>query len=212
MRSCQRQSVRRALSVVALAALAAAAGCSLTRPAPVKETYLLDPANPPVVAKTQPGSLRVGVVNVGAPYRARTFTVRATELKYDSDYYHEFFVPPGVMVADATARALSASRTFAQVGRPAAVAEADWVLDGFVGALYADMREAGKPTAVIQVTYYLSRDDGGVGAPVWSKAYFKRVPFADAGTEAYVSALNSALSEILAEMTRDLAAAELPKR
>jgi ABC-type uncharacterized transport system auxiliary subunit len=203
--------VRRAAVVVVLAAAAALSACSLTRPSIVKETFLLDPTNPPPVARSQAGSLRVGVINVGAAYRARSFTVRSTDLKYESDFYHEFFVAPGAMIADATARALQVSKAFASTSRPGAAIEADWLLDGFVGALYADMRDPAKPMAVLQITYYLSRDNGGVGAPVWSRGYFKRVPFASSGTEAYVNALNGALTEILAEMTRDIAAADLPK-
>jgi hypothetical protein len=31
--------------------------------------------------------------------------VRESEFKFESDFYHEFFVPPGVMIADSTARA-----------------------------------------------------------------------------------------------------------
>jgi cholesterol transport system auxiliary component len=212
MMSCLRSTLRRAATLVALGALALTAGCSLTRPSVVKQTFLLDPANPPIAAKPQAGSLRVGAVSVGAAYRAKNFTIRESELKYESDFYNEFFVLPGAMIGDFTARALAIAKVFAQVGRPTAAIEADWLLDGFVGALYADMREPAKAAAVMQITYYLSRDNGGVGAPLWSKAYFRRVLFSTTGTEAYVSALNTALSEILAELARDLAAAELPPR
>jgi cholesterol transport system auxiliary component len=212
MTSCQRITVRRAAMTVALAALAFAMGCTFTRPAPVKETYLLEPALPAAAARAQAGSLRVGTVNVGAPFRARSFVVRDSELRYDSDFYREFFVPPGVMVADATARALAAAKVFAHVTRPGVTVDATWVLDGFVGALYADARDPAKPAAVLGVTYYLSRDDGGASAPVWSQGYRKRVTFALSSTGAYVDALNTALSEILAELARDLAAAELPAK
>jgi hypothetical protein len=177
----------------------------------VKETYLLEPALPAHVAKTQAGSMRLGTVNVAAPYRLRSFVIRDSELQYESDFYHEFFVLPGVMIADATGRALTSARVFAHVTRPGAAVDADWVLDGFVGALYADTRDVAKPVAVLQVTYYLSRDNGGADSPAWSKAYRKTVAFAP-GTLAYVNALNAALSEILAELATDLAAAPLPAK
>jgi len=212
MTSCQRITLRCAATSVALAALMFAAGCSFTRPATVKDTYLLEPALPAAVAKAQAGSLRVGTVNVGAPFRARSFVFRESELKYDSDFYHEFFVPPSVMIADATARSLAAAKVFAHVTRPGVTVDANWVLDGFVGALYADARDPAKPAAVLGVTYYLSRDDGGASTPVWSQGYRKRVTFASSSTGAYVDALNAALSEILAELARDLAAVELPAK
>jgi len=47
---------RLALAVVVVAAVAA--GCSVTRPAPVKGTFLLEPPAPAAVAKTQPTTLR----------------------------------------------------------------------------------------------------------------------------------------------------------
>jgi len=196
--------------IIALSSMALVAGCSFTRSAPVKDSYLLEPALPEPAAKAQPGSLRMGTVNVGAAFRGRSFVFREAEFKFDSDFYHEFFVPPGVMIADATARALGRAKVFADVTRPGVVVDATWVLDGFVGALYADARDAAKPEAVFQVTYYLSRDDGGASAPVWSKGYVKRVAFSSSNTGAYVGALNTAFTEILAELTRDLAAAQLP--
>jgi ABC-type uncharacterized transport system auxiliary subunit len=204
--------IRRAAVILVLSAMAFASGCSFTRPATVKDSYLLQPALPEPVAKTQSGSLRVGIVNVGAAFRGRGFVVRESEFKFESDFYREFFVPPGVMIADSTARALARGKAFADVTRPGVVVDADWVLDGFVGALYADARDAAKPEAVLQVTYYLSRDDGGASAPAWSHPYFKRVALTSANTDAYVSALNAAFSEILAELVRDLAAAQLPAK
>jgi cholesterol transport system auxiliary component len=212
MKTRRHNAGRSAALILALAAAVMAAGCSLTRPAPVKQTYLLDPALPAPVAKMQPGSLRIGTVNVAAAFRGRSFVVRDSEFRFDSDFYHEFFVPPGVMIADATARALAHGKVFSVVTRPGVVVDADWILDGFVGTLHADARDAASPAAVLQLTYYLSRDDGGASAPVWSHAYFKRVAFAGSSTEAYVTAQNGALSEILAELAQDLAAAPLPAR
>jgi cholesterol transport system auxiliary component len=212
MKFRRRNGGRAAALILALASAVLAAGCSLTRPAPVKQTYLLDPALPAPVAKAQPGTLRIGTVNVAAAFRGRSFVVRDSEFRYDSDFYHEFFVPPGVMIADATARALARGKVFSVVTRPGVVVDADWILDGFVGTLHADARDAASPAAVLQVTYYLSRDDGGASAPVWSHAYFKRITFAGAATDAYITALNTALSEILAELAQDLAAAQVPAR
>jgi cholesterol transport system auxiliary component len=203
---------RRTALILALSALVLAAGCSLTRPAPVKQTYLLDPVFPAPAATMQTGTLRMGTVNVAAPFRGRSFVVRASEFGFESDFYHEFFVPPGIMIADATAQALARSKVFTVVTRPGVVVDADWILDGFVGALHADARDVAKPAAVLEITYFLSRDDGGASPPVWSRAYAKRVAFAAASTDAYVTALNAALSDILAELARDLAAAPLPAK
>jgi cholesterol transport system auxiliary component len=212
MTSRRRSTMQRAAALVALAALVAATGCSITRPSPVKESFLLEPTLPAAAAKPQSGSLRVGTTNVAAPFRPRGFVIRTSDLQYEADFYREFFVPPGVMIADATARALAAARVFAHVARPGVSVDADWVLDAFVGALYADMRDAANPLAVIQITYYLSRDDGGITAPVWSKGYRRQVAFPPSNSGAYVTSLNAAFGEIVAGLASDLAAAQLPAK
>lgn len=194
----------------AAGAAAALAGCSVVQTSPVKATFLLEPAMPPPVAKPQPGVLRIGTVNVAASYRGRAFIVRTSELKFDSDYYYEFLSPPGAIIGDATARAMAAARVFTGVLPLGIPAESDWLLEGFVGAIYADARVAAQSVAVLQVTYYLSRAAAGTGTPFWNRAYERRIAFETGSTTRYVTALNTALSEILAELTRDLAAATLP--
>ncbi|MEO8344549.1 MAG: hypothetical protein ABI607_02540 [Betaproteobacteria bacterium] len=201
---------RIATALVALVLLAFTSACSLTRPAPVRDSFLLDPAWPPPVAKSQLGTLRMGTVTVAAPFRGRSFVVRDTALKFDADFYHEFFVLPGVIVTDATAQALVRAKVFAAQTPPGLVVDANWVLDGFVRSLYADGRDAVRPEAVVEITYFLSRDDGGATTPVWSRAYQRRIPFTAGTTSAYVAALNTGFSEILGELTSDLAAVPLP--
>ena len=52
------------------------AGCSaVTRPAPVRQTFLLEPKLPPAAAQPQPAALRVGAVNVAAPFRGKRVRV-----------------------------------------------------------------------------------------------------------------------------------------
>ena len=54
-------------SVLVLIVVTLVTGCSgITRPAPVRQTYLIEPAAPSEVAKPQPASLRVGAINVAA--------------------------------------------------------------------------------------------------------------------------------------------------
>ena len=122
-------------------------------PSPVKETFVLEPPAPPAVAKPQPGMLRVGTITVGAPFRGRSFVFRESELKFETDYYHEFLVAPAANIGEATARALAAANMFASVVPSGVIADPDWVLEGFVDALYGDARDAAKPQAVLTITY-----------------------------------------------------------
>ena len=150
-----RGSAGRVLAAAATSLLALTGGC--TRPAPVKETFVLEPPAPPAAARPQPGMLRVGTITVGAPFRGRSFVFRESELKFETDYYHEFLVAPAANIGEATARALAAANTFASVVPPGVIADPDWVLEGFVDALYGDARDVAKPHAVLTITFYLRR-------------------------------------------------------
>lgn len=199
-----------------LAALAAAAafvlaGCTLSRPAPVKQTFLLDPAPVPAVARAQAGALRVAVINVAGPFRGKAFVVRESDLEYVSDFYYEFIVAPSAMIGEATVRALVQAGVFARVMPPGTAADADWILDGFVSALYADNRDRSNPAAVLTITFYLTRTDALPAVPFWSREYTRRVPMASVDPHLHAAALNKALGEILGELARDLAAADLKK-
>jgi len=198
----------RTYTIVALVALVLA-GCTLSRPAPVKQQYLPDPPAPAVVSKSQPTSVRVGGINVAAPFRGRNLVLREADLRYETDYYNEFLVPPATMIAELTARALERSKAFTRVVPPGYSAEADWVLDGFVSALYADERDGKKLSADVAVSYYLFQSGGGSGMPVWTHDYQRHVALTGANTDAYAAALNAAFGEIFAELTRDLAATDL---
>ena len=211
-RSFRRTLVPKARYIVALFAMSVfAGGCSLTRPAPIKHAYLIDPAAPPVAAKALPATLRVGTINVAVPFRGRALIFRQTDLRYEADFYSEFLIAPAAMLGEGTARALDRARVFARVVPPGAPPDGEFVLDGFVDALYFDVREAGKATAEVGVTYYLSRADAALPVPFWSKQYRRSVPVAGSTPDAQAAALSFAFGDITAELARDLAALQLPK-
>lgn len=204
------QANRIALLVPLLAVLA---GCaSLTRPAPVRQTFLLEAPAPPPVAHPQPVALRVGAVNVAAPFRGKTFVYRTSDLRFENDYYVEFLVPPSAMLTEQTARGLQHAKVFSRVAGPGTALDAEWVLDGFASALYADMREAGKPAAKLDVSYYLTAGGGTEQTPVWTHEYRQSVPMRDTSAAAYAEALNKAFAQIVGALAADLAQVRLPKR
>ena len=201
----------RMLAAFAIAGLIA--GCSaITRDAPVRQTFLLEPRLPPASTQPQPGALRVGVVNVAAPYRGKAFVYRLGELRFETDFYVEFLVPPASMLTEQTARALAAARPFARIAGPGSGTDAEWVLDGFADALYADTRNTGKPVAEMSITYYLTPAGGTEQTPVWTHEYRRQAPMRDGSPVAYADALNVAFGEIVAELAQDLSRAQLPKR
>ncbi|HEX6138303.1 MAG TPA: ABC-type transport auxiliary lipoprotein family protein [Casimicrobiaceae bacterium] len=209
----RKTALRTSALIVVCMFLALAAGCgALTREPLVRQTFLLEPPAPPPLARAQPGALRVGTINVAAPYRGKTFVYRMSDLQFETDFYVEFLVPPAAMLTEQTARALDRAKAFARVAGPGASVDAQWVLDGFASSLYADLREAGKPAAELAITYYLTPAGGSEQTPVWSHEYRQRAPMRDSSPAAYAQALNQAFGEIVAALARDLAGAQLPQR
>jgi len=188
------------------------AGCSaLQRESLVRQTFLLDPPLPAPVASAQQATLRVGRVDVAAPFRGKTFVYRTADLRYESDFYVEFLVPPATMLAEQTARALVHARPFAAVAGPGNGTDAQWVLDGFATAIYADYRDRTKPAAELDITYYLTATANAEQTPRWTREYRQRVAMREATPQAYAEALNQAFGMILVDLARDLAAANLPQ-
>ena len=200
----------RTLSFCAVVVALLGACSALTRPAPVRQTYLIESPAVSPVAQPQPGALRVGSVSVAAPFRGKSFVFRVDELRYETDFYDEFLVPPSSMLTDQTTRALVRARPFTRISGPGATADAEFVLDGFASALYADMRQSGKPAADIAITYYLTPTTGVERTPIWSHEYRRRAAMREASGAAYAEALNAAFAEIVAELARDLATVKLP--
>lgn len=201
---------RTVLHSAIVVAIAVTLGSCASRTAAPKRMFLLEPIPPAAAAVRRPLTLRVGVVNVAAPFRGKAFVSRESEFKYDSDFYDEFFVAPASMLSEATARSLTAANVFRRVISPGAAAadDSDYVLDGFVSELYGDSREPQKPVAVFSVTFYLSSANVVVPNVIWSREYRQRVN-AEASPEALARAWNTALSTVLAELARDLAAVDL---
>ena len=208
-----RLSRRQAIVAIASIAVASSlAACSFSRPAPVKRMFLLEPAMPAVAPAPNPASVRVGVVTVAAPFRGKAFVYRESELKYDADYYDEFFVAPAIMLSEATAKALIAANVFRRVVPFGAAADdAEFVLDGFVSEFYVDARNSSAPAGVITVTYYLSPTNVAAPGVIWSREYRQRVVASGTSPEAMAKAWNTALSAILADLARDLSSLSLPK-
>ena len=202
--------LRRALLLALIVSLA---GCGLaTRPATVKQTYLLDPRPPAkATAPTHQASLKVGTIAVGTSFRGRSFVYREDDLRYESDFYNEFFVSPSAMFTADAANALAAAGIFREVLPASANALGDFVLEGLVSELYGDYRDASKPVAVISAKFFLIDNRGLSGVLFWQTEVQQRVAMTSRSPDALAAAYAKAWTAMLADLTRDLAAAKLPR-
>lgn len=188
------------------------AGCGLSRPSPVKQTFLLQtPAATKAATAPRPVSVKVEAVVVAAPFRSRAFVYREGELKYEADFYNEFFVSPSAMLTDGAGAWLSGAGVFRDVLPPDAVADGDYALQGFVSEFYGDYREEAKPAAVITAKFFLIDNLAATSVPIWQTELTQRVALTARNPEALAAAFNTAWAALLNDLSRQLAVAKLPR-
>jgi len=207
LRCFSARVLRTSFAVVLIATLW---GCS--RPSPVKQTYLLQ-APPATQAATtpRPSTLKVGTISVATPFRGRSMVYREGDLKYESDFYNEYFVAPSAMLTEGAATWLAGAGVFREVLPAAANADGDFVLEGFVSELYGDYRDADKPAAVLTGKFFLIDNRVLSGVPVWQTELKQRVALPSRSPDALALALNGAWAAMLGDLSREIAAAKLAR-
>jgi cholesterol transport system auxiliary component len=197
---------------VALAALLLASLWGCSRPSPVKQTYLLQtPAATQAAATPRPSTLKVGTITVAAPFRGKSMVYREGDLKYESDFYNEFFVAPSAMLTDSASAWLTAAGIFRDVLPAGANADGDFVLEGFVSEFYGDYRDAAKPAAVLTGRFFLIDNSVFSGIPVWQTELKQRIALTSRSPDALAAGLNGAWAAMLGDLSRELATAKLAR-
>ncbi len=208
-------SRRRVFSLVALVAVTLAVGC-LSRANPKKQRYMLnvERSAPPDVGAAATGSgapapngvgvLRVGRIRVAPQFERQGFVYRKTDAKYERDFYNEFFEPPSVLFRQVTGYWMNASNLFSSVIGATHPGRADWLIEGRVSQLYADLRERGAPKSVLRISYTLFNDRSATLDAVFEKTYQVEIEAERASAAAFLAGWNEALTRVLVELEADL--------
>jgi cholesterol transport system auxiliary component len=201
-------SVSRRRALMAAAALLGA-GCS--QPAPVKSTFLLEPARGvPAAAVTRRATLKVDPVSVAGPFRGRSLVYRESELKYEADFYNEFLIAPGAMIGEKIASWLAEAGLYQAVLPPDGAFDADQHLEAFVSELYGDFRDPAHPAAVVTIKFFLTDAKAAEGVFAWTAELRGRRDIPSRSAEALVAGLNAAFGDVLQQLATALGA--LPTR
>jgi len=191
--------------VLAAATLAA---CSLSRPAPVKQSFLLNatrPATTTAAAPANAGALRINRFTVAQPADGRPIVYRATDLRYELDFYSEFLALPATMLTERTIAWLSDARLFAAVVPMTSSLDTRYVLEASAFRLGGDFRDPQAPRAMLGVRYILARDDAP-GSILMDRAFEQSVPITDRSADALVAGLDRALAGMLGDLEGQLRA------
>ena len=119
-------AVAGALGAVALAI--ALPGClKLGKGYPEKRYYVLRAPSRPGEARPPDGGseeiLKVGRFRISPLYEGKEFVYQKEDLRYESDFYNVFFIPPASLITEEVRRWLGGSARFQHVMDPASHAE-----------------------------------------------------------------------------------------
>jgi cholesterol transport system auxiliary component len=186
------------------------AGCvSIEKSYPDKRYFVLD-----IVADAasqnagETGTLQIASARVSPRYADRSFIYRRSETRFESDFYNQFLISPGVLVAEELRQGLSQSGIFKFVVGSANALTATHTLEIVVNTLYGDFRDLRAPQAVMEIEFFLSQE-GSPSGIVFHKRYHSAISLEARNPEALVQGWNRALEAISGSLVADLKASNL---
>lgn len=195
---------------LALILLAIAAGCAspLSRPAVERYMYNITAQRADIASHPQDKTvLKIRPLQISPAYQGKELVYRLGEVEFESDYYNVFFVQPANNLSQQVEQWLGKAGIFSHVVDSTSQVADTHLLEGLVNSLYGDFRDRAHPKAVLEVQFFLLKNNKNENYSVaFSKTYKKAVPFSagfkDAGV--LVTAYNQALAEVLTELEKDL--------
>jgi cholesterol transport system auxiliary component len=182
---------------------------NLERDAPERHYFVIEiPHNESQTASGE-NVLMVANLRISPRYADRSFVYRTSDAGYESDYYNQFLASPDVMISEELRKGLASASQFKFVVGPANPLQPNYALEGAINSLYGDFRNAAQPAAVLEMDFFLYRENSNDQGVVLQKRYVKSVPLNAKSPEALVKGWDQALQEIIAALAADLKTANL---
>jgi cholesterol transport system auxiliary component len=193
------------LALATCAALALAC-CSIGKPIPQPNTYMIEAPIPDGASSVtrRPESVRIGRVGIAAAYASNSLVYRMDDVKLVSDPYNQFIADPSAMLRDQMIAWLGRASPFRTVADAESTRPAQYLLEATVTELYGDFRPGRVPAAVLAVQFALLDQTGAHSSTVLERAIARRVDLPRASPEALVRGYGDALAEILRELSTEL--------
>ncbi len=189
------------LCLTALLCLAMTACTSVRQAYPQKSRYALEVGVPGADAPVGAPSVLVRPLRSAEQSASRLFTYRTADGRWHSDYYNEFFAAPAALVTVQTQRALAGAGLFSHALLVGSRMPTDFVLDGYLTAIYGD---AAGNKGIVEVQYVLMDCRGEKPQILWSRTYRKESVATEFTPPELVKAWNAVLGEILGDLVKDL--------
>ncbi len=189
------------LCLTAVLCLAAMACTSVRQAHPQKSRYALEVDVPGVEPPVGAPTILVRPLRSAEQSASRLFTYRTADGRWHSDYYNEFFAAPAALVTVQTQRALAGAGLFSHALFVGSRTPTDFVLDGYLTAIYAD---AASNKCTVEVQYVVMDCRGQKPQILWSRTYRKESQAVGFAAPHLVATWNAALADILADLVKDL--------
>lgn len=196
---------------VALFLLIGVAGCvSIKRPYPDKKFYLFEiereadadgPVHPDVMLQVKP-------FTISPRYEGQEFVYRVGEMRYESDFYNQFFLAPSGLLTEATIQWLGETGLFGAVFGATAPVRPTHYIAGSITSLVGDYTGAGAK-GIVRAQILLTREDASAPAIVMQHDYEASIEAKGSGAEGMMAAWNEGYEKILMELETDLRALSL---
>ena len=205
MRICPR--LRHAIVVLVIFC----SGCvSLEQKYPDKRYFVIEI---PSAGQASPAQgdrvLLVSNLHISPRYAGTGFVYRTSETAYESDFYNQFLSSPGTMISEEVRKGLAAASGFRYIIGPASELTANYVLEGSVNALYGDFRNLNAPAAVLEIEFFLRKENSSNPGIALHKRYEKSVAIGQRTPDALAKGWDQALEAIVANLVADLDNAKL---
>ncbi len=179
---------------------------------PVKDTdrqyFVLDVARPAEpTRRTSGATLEVRPLRISPAYQGTGFVYRRQQLRYETDYYNEFFTSPGAMISQEVREWLADSGLFSLVLENPSDLQTAYLLEGNVTALFGDYTDPGEPRAVLSIRFSVIDDRAPRPKAALQSEYREQIGLAESSPQALVRAWNPALALVFGRLESDLAEA-----
>ena len=148
------------LIIISLIFIVVMSGCaSLERSYPERNYYMLNFSRNSDLKTSIRHKDKILVVNhfsVSPGSIGAEFTYRVGDESYRSDFYNQFFRPPGALISEEVRRWLTDSDLFQYVLYNPSDTKPDVILEGNVNELYGDFRDGSSPKAVLAMQLFLT--------------------------------------------------------
>ena len=181
------------------------AGC-LSQPHPNKVSFALEAGGDEGAVPKTPlkrRTLLAATVTAAAGFDNRGLVYKVGPEQYESDFYNEFAAPPARLLADQAAQYLDRRSLKVRAVKSPGLVIAEFGLETYLEAIYGDFT-VDPPEAVIAIRFTLNDLRPVAPRVLLDGTYRQRRPLAAKDPVSLVTAMNEALSAILADLRRDI--------